>query len=202
MPSKRSVSAMSAMTTQSSSTPTNLELAAQQNQDTNESSIKVGTRFSNVESGVVTNISHKNGKKWFHVQTESGALMLSGGAIVMDTFKFASESTQTVYCSRSTIVDVMNLVGSHLVYVKFLKLNGSEREMYCKILPSMGNRFGRTDVMEQIISEPVKTGDKHCVKYQKRQVDRRTLLELRYNGVYYIVKSKKTKITPKSRKKK
>lgn len=157
------------------------------------SELEIGMRFSNVETGVVTGVD--NIVKHVSIATDGGTMVVDSNIIEMQTYKIVDVVHDVIYTSKTTLIDILRVVGSHLVYVKFLKLNGDEREMYCKLLQRVDNYFGRSDVMEQVL-EKDSNNKITKISYQKRQVDHRSLMELKFNGCHFIVKQKQ-----KSRKK-
>jgi hypothetical protein len=140
------------------------------------STVTVGMRGCTVESWVVT----KTDAGYIHVKTDGGTIMVARDVFGYDTYASPDQFTQTVRCSKTALVQVLHKVGDRLFFVRFVKADGkTERSMYAKMKGKVDTIFGRSTVCEQLVEGPK-------VTYQERQVDHRTLLEVRFKGIRYM----------------
>ena len=157
------------------------------------SDLRVGMRVSNVETMRVHGIGkdQRTGQPCIDMITDNkkDGFVRVMTSVFGTTYKSPDVYKETAYCSRTNIVHILRTrVHSHLFWVKFIKqtkkgeTEGEERSMYARLVDGVDDCFGRSVVLEQLVDDPKKT------TYQRRLVDHRTLQELKFDGIHYIVK--------------
>lgn len=148
--------------------------------------LKVGDRISNVETGRILAVGED------HVDVVTDCWVRITKDVLRATFRSPDQCNRDVYCNRTQVMKVLRTqIGSHLFKVRFIKQPkkgqtvGDPREMYCVLAKDgINNDFGRSDVWEQDVS------DLKTTKYQRRQVDHRTMTDLWFDGAHYIVNTR------------
>ena len=155
--------------------------------------LKVGMRLSNVESMRVRaiGVDQRTGQPCVDVVTDNKTdgyvrVMMS---VLGTTYKSPDVCKEVVHCCKTNIIHILRRrARSHLFWIKFTKkpkkgeVVGEAREMYARLVDGTDDCFGYTMVSEQMVDDP-----KHTT-YQQRQIDNRTVKELKFDGIHYIVK--------------
>jgi len=149
--------------------------------------VQVGHKFCNIETGVVLKID----VGYIHVKTEGGPVMIAKDVFGYKTYSSPDQHERTITTCQSGLIKILRQVGDHMFFVIFDKKDGTERHMYATMKGHCDTDFGRSKVNCLNFDGPT-------VVSEERQVDHRTLKELRFKGVRYVIKkAKKTKKTIK-----
>ena len=160
----------------------NHPLEALARQEVKVSDLKPGDLYSWREVGVVQSV----GFAGVEVETESGHIRVSPDLWKYAAAKVPSQTSHVEPCSRTACVLTMH-AWKDLMWVKFRKkpkkgqTEGDVREMWCLMKGTPDTLEGRTKVVEVV-------NDNGKPKTQERLIDNRTVMELKCDGVHYLVK--------------
>lgn len=157
-----------------------LEAVAPQSVDVRK--LKPGMLFSCREFGVIKKIVFGH----IEVETGGGYVRIAPDLWKQPSYKVPVQTSHTEPCSRTSLVLTMQ-AWKELLWVKFRKkpkkgqTEGDVRELYGYMKGTPDTIFGHSKVVEVVVKDgkPVE---------QERLVNHETVMELKCDGVHYIVK--------------